>query len=474
MLHLPFGRKNADETPYEATTPNQAQPSMPRTAPKPVVAVRRAVDQWWERLYALAFGRVPLGEQAQLYETNQGMRDYIWNTAGQTLWGSFFPILTIVATQLAGAEDAGKFNLAFTVATLMLFFGNYGVRTFQVSDLDEMDSFGAYQVQRVITCLLMLACGWMYCTAKSYDTAMTLITAGAFGYRAIDAFADVFEGRLQQMDKLYLSGISIALRTAIPLVVFSGLLLVSGSLPSASIALAVAELVSVVLVTIPLALLETPKSRKWEWLEVREIFVECFPAFAAMFLFNLIESMPKFAMEGALPYEDQVYFSAIYFPAQKALMAVGFIYKPQLVRLANIWQDSTKRARFDLIVLAMLGACVVVTLGMTIFAAIVGIPLASILYAADFEPFRMAQYLMMVAGGFAAASDFLFQILTVLREQATATRIYVAAFVFVTVASMILVRTAGFMGAVWAYLAVMVVLFGLLSAQYLLIRFRSR
>ena len=460
MIKFPFGTKGK----AAGTTQNEPARRVPY--------VRRVVNEWWERLYALVFGRVPVGEQAQLYSSHDTTRDYVWNTIGQTLWGSLLPILTIVATQLVGAEEAGRFNLAFTIATLLLFLGNYGVRTFQVSDIDEMDSFAAYRIQRYATCILMLACGALYCVVRGYDTQMTLITAGAFGYRALDALADVFEGRLQQMDKLYLAGISCALRSAVPLVAFVALLLATKALPAASIGLAVAELMTFAVVTLPLTLLETPPSRAWQAIEVREIFRECFPAFVAMFLFNLIETMPKFAMEGVLPYEDQVYFSAIYFPAQKALMAVGFVYKPQLVRLANIWSDETKRARFDLIVLAVLGTCVLVTLGMLVFAAIVGIPLASLLYATDFERFRTAQYLMLAAGGLAAGIDFLFQILTVLREQATATRLYLIAFCFVTIVSAILVRTAGFMGAVYAYCAVMIALFLMLAVQYVLIRVR--
>ncbi len=461
MLDLPFGNKRSNTT-------VRASQSIG------IPYLRRIVDDWWERLYRLAFGKAALGEQAQVYSSGRATHDYVWNTLGQTLWGALLPTLTIVATQLSGAEEAGKFNLAFTIATLLLYLGNYGVRTFQVSDLDEMDSFGAYQIQRIMTCGIMLLCGWLYCVLRGYHGGMAAIAAGAFAYRAIDAFADVYEGRLQQMDKLYLSGVSLALRTVIPIITFSVLLFVTKSLPTASIALAVSELISVLLVSLPLALLETPVSRPWQALEIREIFQECFPTFIAMFLFGLIETMPKFAMEGVLPYENQVYFSAIYFPAQKILMTVGFIYKPQLVRLANIWQDTTKRARFDLIVLAMLGACAVVTLGLWLFAAVIGIPLASILYATDFEQFRTAQYLMMAAGGFAAGIDFLFQILTVLRRQATATRIYIAAFAFVTIASPILIRTVGFMGAVYAYLSVMIVLFSLLALQYMVIRWQSR
>ena len=432
--------------------------------------LRSFVNGWWERLYALVFGRTPIGDQAQMYSSGRTLGDYVWNTVGQTLWGALFPLLTIVSTQLAGAEEAGKFNLAFTIATLLLFLANYGVRTFQVSDQDEMDSFAAYQIQRGMTCVLMMICGWAYCMIRGYEGSMALIAGGAFAYRAIDAFADVYEGRLQQMDKLYLSGISISLRTSISVVAFTILLLATGSLATASIGLAIAELVMFLLVTLPLTLLETPVSRPWEWIEVKELFRECFPAFIAMFLFNLIETMPKFAMEGVLPYEDQVYFSALYFPAQMALMMVGFVYKPQLVKLANIWQDTTKRARFDLIVAAMIGVCALVAFLLFVFSATIGIPLNSILYATDFERFRIAQYLMMAAGGLAAAIDFLFQTLTVLREQSSATRLYVASFVFVTIASMVLVRTIGFMGAIYAYLAVMVVLFVLLVLQYVMIR----
>ena len=435
---------------------------------------RRIVNEWWDRLYTLVFGHTPLGDQAHLYAAGETKRDYIWNTLGQALWGALFPLLTIVATQLAGAEEAGRFNLAFTIATLLLFLGNYGVRTYQVSDIDEMESFDAYQIQRFMTCALMLASGTAYAVLRHYDTTMALITAGAFGYRAIDALSDVYEGRLQQMDKLYLSGFSCALRSVVPFTVFTAFLLITKSLPMASIGLAAAELAVMLLVTLPLALLETPVSRKPERLEVLEIFRECFPSFAAMFLFNLIETMPKFAMEGVLPYEDQVYFSALYFPAQEVLMVVGFIYKPQLVRLASIWQDTNKRHRFDLIVLAMLATCAFVAFGTTAFMAVVGIPLTGILYATNFEPFRQAQYLMLVAGGLAAACDFLFQILTVLRQQGTATRLFVAAFAVVTAASMGLVRTMGFMGAVYAYLLVMIVLFALLAAQYVLVRVGTR
>ncbi|MDO4538011.1 MAG: lipopolysaccharide biosynthesis protein [Coriobacteriales bacterium] len=433
--------------------------------------LRRLINHWWDRLLDVADKR-SFSQGASEYAANQTTRDYLLNTVGLGAWGALFPILSIVATQLAGAEQAGMFSMAFTTATLMLYIGNYGVRTYQVSDIEETDSFASYQVQRIMTCILMFIVGWLWCTLKGYNTEMTIITWGAFGFRAVDALADVYEARLQQMDKLYLSGVSQAVRSILGIAVFTILLFVSRSVPVACIGMTVAAVVSFVLVTLPLALLETPKSRGVDIVEIKELFVECFPSFAAQFLFALIETMPKFAMEGVLPYEDQVYFNAIYFPAQTILMIVGFVYKPQLVRIANVWADPSKRARFDLIVVAMLAVSVGVTAGMFVVFGAVGIWLNGLMYGIDFEPFRTAQYLMIVAGGLSAAIDFLYQIITVLRRQSQATVTYLIAFGVVALASIVLVRVMGFNGAVWSYLIVMVVLFGMLAVQYLLIRFK--
>jgi len=448
--------------------------SMPRFSTNErthMAQVKEVVNGWWDRLLDVADKR-SFSAGASEYAANQTKRDYVLNTVGLAAWGALFPVLSIIATQLAGAEQAGMFSMAFTTATLMLYIGNYGVRTYQVSDLDEADSFASYQVQRAITVLAMLAVGWIWCAVRGYDHDMTLITWGAFGFRAVDALADAYEGRLQQMSKLYLAGVSLAVRSVLGIVVFTLLLFITHNLVVASLGMAIAALASFVVLTVPLALLETPKSRSVDRIEITELFVECFPSFAAQFLFALIESVPKFAMEGVLPYDNQVFFNAIYFPAQSILMIVGFVYKPQLVRIANVWADPGKRTRFDLIVLAMLGASVLVTAVMLVVFGMVGIWFNGVCYGVDFEPYRTAQYLMIVAGGLSAGIDFLYQIITVLRRQAQATITYLAAFVVAALASVILVRMVGFNGAVYSYLAVMVLLFAMLVGQYALIRFK--
>ena len=299
---------------------------------------------------------------------------------------------------------------------------------------------------------------------------MLSICQGVFAFRIVDVLADVYEGRLQQYDKLWLAGVSQALRCGAATVGFTIALLFTGSLPIACLALAIAAVASLALVSVPLAYFETPRSRAWELVELREIFVECLPAFAAQFLFSLIETVPKFAMEGMLAYESQLYFNAIYFPAQGIAMSVGLVYRPQLVRLATIWDDPRHRRRFDLVVLAVAGIAVLVTAGVLLFNAAVGVPLLRMLYGLDFEGYRTQLYLMVIAGGMSAVADFLCQIITVLRRQEVVTRSYLVTFGVSVVLSLALVPTLGFDGAVWAYVVSMATLFVLLVVQYVLLR----
>ena len=126
------------------------------------------------------------------------------------------------------------------------------------------------------------------------------------------------------------------------LVVFSVVLFITRSVSVSCIAMAIAAGVSFIVLTLPLAIWETPTSARASFDSVVALFKQCAPLFVALFLYSLIDNMPKFVMEGVLSYDNQLYYNALYFPAHSILMVAGFIYKPQLVRLARIWDDPEK------------------------------------------------------------------------------------------------------------------------------------
>ncbi|OUP08439.1 polysaccharide biosynthesis protein [Collinsella sp. An2] len=442
-----------------------------RTARRPTHQpwLARVINQWWTRLLQAVY-KGSLSEQEAQYESHSTGRDYVWNTIGTSIWGVVFPILTVVSTQLAGTEEAGMFSMAFVTGTLLMIAANYGVRNYQVSDIDETHSFSSYQINRWLTGITAFVVGLLYCTVRDYDAHMFTICAGVYVYKLVDGIADVYEGRLQQADKLYLAGISQALRSVAAVAAFSLLLFVTRDLAVASVAMAVASVASLVLLTLPLALFETEKSRSWKIDEVIDLFRHCFPLFAALFLFNLIESVPKFVMEGALPYDNQLYFNALYFPAQGILLTIGFVYKPQLLRLASIWSNPRKRRRFDLIIVAVMAVILGLTIVMTLFMKWLGIPLMSFMYGVDFSQFKALAHLMVLAGGVTAAIDFLYAIITVLRRQGAVMKLYALSFGASVVLSLVLVNLLGLAGAVASYLGTMSLLLVLLVVEYARVR----
>lgn len=433
----------------------------------------RITNEWWNRLLG-AVSEGSLSDQEEQYASHRTRRDFVCTTLGVGAWGMVFPLLTIVVTQLVGAEQAGMFSMAFITGLVLMFLGNYGVRTFQVSDLNERYSFSDYQVNRVVTCVIMLLVGALYCFARGYDGHMLTICMSVYFYKMVDALADVYEGRLQQADKMYLAGLSQAVRSVAVVIVFSLLLLVTRNLAIASVAMAIVSLLSFFVLTFPLALFETPKSRRWSPAAVVELLKQCFPLFVALFLFNLIENMPKFVMEGMLPYDNQLYFNALYFPAQGILLTISMIYKPLLIRLAEVWADPARRKRFDLAILAIVAITVVLTGGVMAVMGWIGIPIMSFLYGIDFEPFRGLAFVMIAAGGVTAVIDFLYQAITVLRRQKDVTKLYLLTFGFSVFVPLLLIGFTGLAGAVLSYLIVMCILLSLLVMEYVSIRMDLR
>lgn len=480
-----FGKKGAhqaktqDQAQAKARTQNQAQAktqAQTQTKTKTKKSkkthsnpIARLANQWFDRVMG-AISDGSLSDQEEEYAAHRTTRDFVWNTIGVGAWGMVFPILTMVATQLVGAEQAGMFSMAFVTGSLLMILANFGVRTYQISDVDEKHTFKDYQLNRWITCVVMVLVGVIYCSLRGYDSTMFYISIGVYLYKMIDGLADVYEGRLQQVDKLYLAGISQAIRSVAALIVFSLLLLITSNMIVASIGMAVAAAITFVVITLPLTLLETPKSHSASLASVGQLFKNCAPLFVALFLYAVIDNMPKFVMEGMLSYDNQLYFNALYFPAQGILLTAQLVYKPLLVRMANVWNDPSKRKKFDLIIIGILLLIVAITVVNVLVMAWIGIPIMSFLYGIDFEQFRGLCYIMIAAGGVTAAIDFLYQIITVMRRQKDVTKLYIITLGFSLFVPTLLVMFTGLPGAVIGYLIVMTLLLVLLFWEYLRIR----
>lgn len=446
------------KTRYSRTTRNWSELHAPRSS-------HNIMKSWKNRLME-GMRHQDFANQVALYKSHRTVKDYLCNALGQACMGLMFPLLTILVSQICGCDSAGQFSMAFVVASVFQFIALFGVRTFQVSDVSEQDSFAAYQLQRILTCIIMAAMSWVYLTLRHDSELMSSLLISLMSFKLVDSLADVYEGRLQQCDKLYLAGISQAIRCGGACFVFMLVLILFRDVQTATRALALFAGVSFVIITYPLAKFETPKSRGWEAIELSELFYECFPAFLGQFLFALIDTSPKFIMEAILDYQQQLYFNALYFPAMAIVLVAALVYKPQLMKLSMLWTQSDNTKRFDTQTFIIATSIIGITTLMAFIMWNWGATLNGILYGVSFKHLQLEQLGMVIAGGLSACIDFFFQLLTIIRKQANAFTSYLISFGFVIICSLICITTLHFSGAVGSYVGAMILLCMLLCLQY--------
>ena len=131
---------------------------------------------------------------------------YVWNTASGLLFAMQSAILLMVISRTNNLDDAGVFSIAYAVASLMYYVGEFGVRKYQITDVLEKASFCDYHTHRVVTCSIVIIASLVYAgtgflTGKYNQTKALVILLVCF-MKALEAYSDVFFSRFQQQGRL--------------------------------------------------------------------------------------------------------------------------------------------------------------------------------------------------------------------------------------------------------------------------------
>ena len=238
-----------------------------------------------------------------------------------------------------GTEAGGIFSLAFSLGQLLMMLGNMGLRTYQVSDLEERYSMGEYVVNRIISCALMMLCTCVYgiatrCSGEKFVALLLIV-----GTKMIDAFADVFEGQLQKEHRLDLAGISMTIRMAVTTLLCLGLLMVTRQLMVACGCMFLGAVFCLAAFSVAPAL-RVHRQRgvlHRQGISLRKsiaLFVPAIPLFFSSFGLMMIAGMPKYAIDFLMTESAQAIYGILYLPAQVVSLLSNFIFKPLIAEMA--------------------------------------------------------------------------------------------------------------------------------------------
>lgn len=421
--------------------------------------------------------------------------NYIWNAIGGMLNAGQSVLVLIIVTRVCGLEAAGLYSIAFATGNLFMYLGNYGVRNYQVSDVDEKFPFRSYILHRLLTVALMLLAAAVYCTYSllrgAYSPAKTMTVAAMCLLKAIDCLEEVLEGRLHQRGRLDLAGKMMTVRLLISIGGMLAVLVATGNLLTATNAAIILAAAAVILMAaacrrtlLPLqpapgaaaknrgaatspaaASAAVSAARRGALRDAAVLMRVCFPVCAANFLSFYLINAPKYAIDAAMNETAQAQYNFIAMPVFVIQLLGMFVYQPVLVRMTLSWNSADQKG--------FLRDFLRITAGLLIIAAlclggayVLGIPVLSALYATDLSALKPELLLILAGGVFLAMNGFYSAVLTLMREQNRIPVMYLAGAVLSLILTPRFVGISGIMGAVISFVLIMAIVCALLSAQF--------
>lgn len=383
--------------------------------------------------------------------TGDPARDsYIWNMIQSILFAVQSAVLLMVINRTNGLEDAGVFSIAYAVASLIYYIGEFGVRKYQVTDVEEKISFRDYHTHRLVTCLIALIAGIGYAlngyVSGQYSADKFRIVILVCAIKVLEAYCDVYFARFQQKGRLDVSSKASAYRITVPMIAcMISLILTHDLLISVLVWLAVTVisiLTSFVLVAPEFGKIEV----KLDISRFIKITRECIPLFAGSFLLLYIGNAPKYAIDAFLDDKAQACFNFIFMPVFAIGMLANFIFNPILVRLAEEWNSGNIKAFMKIVVRQMMVIGGITLLAVAV-ALTIGCPVLGMIFGADLSGNRFSLTVLMIGGGMLALANFFTVVVTVVRGQKHLLAGYLLGALAAWLLSGYFVRTYGVPGA---------------------------
>lgn len=400
---------------------------------------------------------------------NPRRKDYVWNTAAGLINAAEAVVMSMIVTRMTGLSDAGMLTMAFAVGNLMLPIGKFGVRNFQVTDVEHKFSLFTYIMTRLATVIVMVisVCGYLgYATSRlGYSSDKIGVVFAVCMIYAVEALEDVIWGYYQQRNRLYAGAGMFCVRWTGILLFFPVALYISRSLKDTLLwCMILSAVIFLILLRVSYPRICRREDRfsemsgnRIDFRQIGRLLKAVLPLFGISFLALYENNMPKYSIDAYMTDEIQACYGFVAMPVFVIGLLNNFIYQPSLVPMAVEWEQGQvvkfrKRiGRQIMIIGALAGVCMT-------GAYLLGIPVLSLLYNTDLTGYKRELMILLLASAFLAASGYQSVVLTIMRCQKALLLPHCITAVLATVSLPRAVAGFGTMGAASCYMVLMALL----------------
>jgi O-antigen/teichoic acid export membrane protein len=277
-------------------------------------------------------------------------KNFLWNAAGNVIYLLCQWLITVLVTILGGFGDAGLLSIAMSLSATFQTVAMFGIRSFQVSDVEEKYNDTCYTTLRALTCLsAMLMCA-VATLAAGYGRAQSLAILLFMIFRLAESYSDVLHGIAQRNDRLDIAGKAFTVKGIGSLACFLLGYRLSGNLNVGILCMMLFSLVSTLCYDLPAVWHVRRFPLFGKITGCGRLALETLPLCVYLFLYTALSTLPKLLLEQASGEVILGAYSSIFAPAMLLQIATGYIYNPFATQFAQYRRDGDTRKYNSLLI----------------------------------------------------------------------------------------------------------------------------
>lgn len=268
----------------------------------------------------------------------------LWLSVGTVVYFFTQWLLTVIVVRLGSTQIAGDYALVLSSSSIFYSISLFGMRNYQISDAQMEHSTESYLSSRLLTCLVALICGVVFCLMSTFTEVQKACLMLFLVFRVSEGGMDVFHGALQARWRMDIAGRSLILRGIIEFVLFTVTLFVTHQL---FWSLAIMTLFSLAW----LLTYEYRATRKVTGFQSRllldpktnaglgKLLLSCLPLLVGNLSYSLIFFEPRYQIERIYGTETLGIYATIAAPTLIILMLATYIFTPYMPKMSTLFQD---------------------------------------------------------------------------------------------------------------------------------------
>lgn len=270
-------------------------------------------------------------------------KNILWNSVGSFIYLATQWLITILVVRLAGVDAAGNLALAMSVGNLMYSIALFGMRNFQVSDIAEEYRNGVYIASRLITCFVSVVIGTVYVLCMSYTAEQRWCIGIYCVFKASEALYDVYAGISQKVWRMDYIGKSWVIKGICTFVAFCGVLYLTKNIVFAILAMTIVSFVVILIYDIPKNREIAEVDILWKGKELVSLLYKCIPLLVYSMLTTAIATIPRLLLEKFCGSYALGIYGSVAAPTMIVQMGASYIYSPFITLFAERYQHKDKK-----------------------------------------------------------------------------------------------------------------------------------